>query len=156
MGDVTTEIANAPMNVLGIELLVAAILTTLCVALHGIGLTWIARFVNLSDQSERATRVLPVSPKGIMITIALVLGLFVLHFLEIWIFAVFYLWADALPTLESALYHSVISYSTVGYNDGGIEPRWRLVGAMESIVGIILLGWSTAYFVRLLGRIDAR
>ncbi|HEX2794424.1 MAG TPA: hypothetical protein VHN58_08355 [Croceicoccus sp.] len=29
--------------------------------------------------------------------------------------------------------------------------NWRLVGAPEGICGIILLGWSTAYFVRILG-----
>ena len=32
---------------------------------------------------------------------------------------------------------------------------WRLVGAFESILGVILLGWSTSFFFRMLGRIDA-
>ena len=31
----------------------------------------------------------------------------------------------------------------------------RLLGAFESILGMILLGWSTAFFFRMLDRIDA-
>ena len=61
----------------------------------------------------------------------------------------------AIPSLENALYFSTISYSTVGYNDTHILPEWRLLGAFESILGMILLGWSTAFFFRMLGRIDA-
>jgi hypothetical protein len=35
-----------------------------------------------------------------------------------------------------------------------IDPAWRLVAAFESILGVILLGWSTAFFIRVLSRID--
>jgi hypothetical protein len=42
--------------------------------------------------------------------------------------------------------------------DGGdaLDPEWRLVAAIEGVNGIILLGWSTAFFVtgmRRLGRL---
>ena len=33
---------------------------------------------------------------------------------------------------------------------------WRNVAALESIAGVMMLGWSTAYFVRILGHIDVR
>jgi len=51
------------------------------------------------------------------------------------------------------LYFSSITYGTIGYSDSAIALEWRLVAAFEGIAGIILLGWSTAFFVRLLGRI---
>ncbi len=57
--------------------------------------------------------------------------------------------------MEDALYFSTISYSTVGYNDTHIAPEWRLLGAFESILGMVLIGWSTAFFFRILGRIEA-
>ena len=42
---------------------------------------------------------------------------------------------------------------TVSY--GLSAAQWRLLGAFESILGMILLGWSTSFFFRMLGRIDA-
>ncbi len=84
------------------------------------------------------------------------LTLFVIHGLEIWLYAFFYLMVEALPDLSSALYFSTISYSTVGFSDALILPIWRNVAALESIAGVMMLGWSTAYFVRILGHIDVR
>ena len=33
-----------------------------------------------------------------------------------------------------------------------MAPGWRLVSAIEGINGIILIGWSTAFFVTLIAR----
>ena len=35
----------------------------------------------------------------------------------------------------------------VGYSDAAMAEQWRLVSAIEGINGIILIGWSTAFFV---------
>ena len=60
------------------------------------------------------------------------------------------------PGLENALYYSTISYSTVGYDDVLMAEQWKLLGAFESIAGMILLGWSTAFFFRMMNRLEAR
>jgi len=80
-------------------------------------------------------------------------GLFLLHAAEIWLYASFYVAVEALPTLEVALYFSTSSYTTVGYGDVVLSPSWRVMGAIESANGIILLGWSTAFFVAIVSRI---
>ena len=90
-----------------------------------------------------------------MIVRRIVLAIIALHSAEIWTFAIAYLAVGAVPGFENALYFSTISYSTVGYNDTHIATDWRLLGAFESILGMILLGWSTSFFFRMLGRIDA-
>lgn len=80
-------------------------------------------------------------------------GLFVLHAVEIWLYAGFYVLVGALQNLEPALYFSTSSYTTVGYGDVVLDQRWRLLGAIEGANGLILLGWSTAFFVAIVGRI---
>ena len=35
----------------------------------------------------------------------------------------------------------------------GFSDEWRLVGALEALVGFILIGWSTAFMVRTLRKI---
>ena len=79
--------------------------------------------------------------------VATVLGIFVLHTVEIWFWAAVYYLAEPEVSFESTLYFSTVTYSTVGYGDITLVPTWRLLGALEAIDGFILLGWSTAYLV---------
>lgn len=151
-----TYLDETPIQQLLTELAAASLMGAACVIVHGLGLAAITRFVRPTEDPRRVTHLPPVTVRGILLTIALVLTLFVIHGLEIWLYAIFYLAVGALPDIGSALYFSTISYSTVGFNDALIKPEWRNVAAMESIAGVILLGWSTAYFVRMLGHIDVK
>jgi hypothetical protein len=49
--------------------------------------------------------------------------------------------------LESSLYFSTETFSTLGYGDITPLPRWRLFAALEAVNGFLLIGWSTAYLV---------
>ena len=122
------------------------------VVVHGIGLALLAQVVRSETREEHIRHLTPLSPRGMVFTVIIVFGLFALHGIEIWCFALFYLAVGAVPTLEGALYFSSITYGAIGYSDAAIAIEWRLVAAFEGIAGIILLGWSTAFFVRLLGR----
>ncbi|MBU6266074.1 MAG: two pore domain potassium channel family protein [Sphingomonadales bacterium] len=123
--------------------------------IHFVGLFSLTRALRSEVSIERLRQIRPLSPRGALFTLFIVIAIISLHGIEIWTFAGVYIATGAVPDLESALYFSTISYSTVGYNDTHILPAWRLLGAFESILGIILLGWSTSFFFRMLGRIDA-
>ena len=127
----------------------------LCVVIHGLGLFSLSRALRSEAAIERLKHINPLSPRGGAFTLSIVLAMLTLHGLEIWGLALLYWLLGAVPDLEGALYFSTISYSTVGYNDTHIAQDWRLVGAFESILGVFLLGWSTAFFFRMLGRIEA-
>lgn len=127
----------------------------LCVAIHGLGLFSLSRALRSELAVERIQKIAPLSPRGAVFTLGIVLAMLALHGIEIWAFAFTYLATGAVQGLEEALYFSTISYSTVGFNDTHISPNWRLLGAFESILGVFLLGWSTAFFFRMLGRIEA-
>lgn len=134
---------------------VSTAMLVLCVVIHGFGLFSLTRAMRTEANVERLTRMTALSLRGTLFTLFIVLSLFVIHGIEIWAYALVYLGLGALPNLYDALYFSTISYTTVGYDDDLIAGQWRLVGAFESILGMILLGWSTAFFFRMLGRIDA-
>jgi voltage-gated potassium channel Kch len=64
----------------------------------------------------------------------------------------FYVWTHALPDLQSALYFSAVTYTTTGYGDLVLPKEWQLVGAVEALTGILMCGWSTGFFVAVVGR----
>tara|TARA_A100001391_G_scaffold83275_2_gene54516 strand:- start:19030 stop:19467 length:438 start_codon:yes stop_codon:yes gene_type:complete len=139
---------------LWIEFAVSTVLVVATIVIHGFGLFSLNRLLRTERSRERIENIDPLSLHGVAFTLAIVLALVALHGIEIWLFAVAYLIAGASNTLEAALYFSSISYSTVGYSDAHVLLDWRMVGAFESIIGVIMLGWSTAFFFRMLGRID--
>lgn len=134
------------------QLFVSALMVLLTVLIHGIGILALARFLRIEAREEAEEHIHPMSLRGISVTLSLVLGLFVLHGIEIWVYAFVYLWLDALPTLSDAVYFSTITYATTGYDDDGLVEAWRMVAAIEGVNGIILLGWSTAFFVTVVAR----
>lgn len=137
-----------------LQFAVSSLMVVVCVVIHGVGLFGLNRALRTEASIERLQRIDPLSPRGTAFTLGVVIAMLALHGIEIWLFALAYIVLGAIPQLEPALYFSTISYSTVGYSDLHITPEWRLLGAFESVLGIFLLGWSTAFFFRMIGRID--
>jgi voltage-gated potassium channel Kch len=77
----------------------------------------------------------------------------VAHLFEITIWAGFYYWKDALPTMESGLYFSAVTYATIGYGDIVVAQPWRVLAAMEGLTGILMCGWSGAFFFAAVNRL---
>jgi len=65
----------------------------------------------------------------------------VLHGIVILLWASCYRWL-CLPSWESAFYFSASSYATVGYGDVVLPSTWRLLGPLESMVGMLMSGVS--------------
>jgi hypothetical protein len=80
-------------------------------------------------------------------------GLFALHSIEIWTWAGVYWWLGAFYDFEDALYFSTSTYVTIGYGDLVLPRGSRILGAIEGASGIILIGWSTAFFFSIVDRL---
>ena len=134
------------------QLAVATGMVLLTVVIHGAGVFALGRFLRIEAREEAEEHIHPMSLHGVGVTLVLVLGLFVLHGIEIWTYAFVFLLLDALPNLGEAIYFSTITYATTGYDDDSISQSWRMVAAIEGLNGVVLLGWSTAFFVTVVAR----
>ena len=76
-----------------------------------------------------------------------------IHLTEIAVWGAFYYWRECMPDIESALYFSGVTYTTVGYGDLVLPPTWRLLGPIEGLVGILMCGLSAGMFFALVSRI---
>ncbi|MGB5724889.1 MAG: ion channel [Parasphingorhabdus sp.] len=134
------------------QLAVATGMVLLTVVIHGAGIFALGRFLRIEAREEAQEHIHPMSLHGVGVTLVLVIGLFLLHGIEIWIYAFVFLLLEALPNLGEAIYFSTITYATTGYDDESISQSWRMVAAIEGVNGVILLGWSTAFFVTVVAR----
>jgi hypothetical protein len=135
------------------ELSLSTLMVSVTVIMHGFGLFALARLLRLEAQEEAEEHIDPASPRALAVVLGIILGLFALHGLEIWLYAFLYLALDAVEGLREAVYFSTITYGAIGYDDSAMAERWRLVSAIEGINGIVLIGWSTAFFITVIARL---
>ena len=61
-----------------------------------------------------------------------------------------------LSSWESALYFSASSYATVGYGDVVLPSNWRMLGPLESIIGVLMCGISVSLLFATVTRLVSR
>ena len=59
--------------------------------------------------------------------VATVLGLFLVHTIEIWPWALIYVAISAIAGIAEAFYFSTATFSTIGYGDIVLSTEWRLL-----------------------------
>jgi Ion channel len=129
------------------QLLVAWGLMALCVVVHATGVTSALRWVR--GHVVRSPR----PWRWIWLFTWLAGWIILLHLVEITIWASFFVWRQAMPDLQSALYFSAVTYTTTGYGDLVLPQEWRLLGAIEALTGILMAGWSTGFFFAIVSRL---
>jgi hypothetical protein len=78
--------------------------------------------------------------------------LMVTHALEVIVWSLAYLIFDAAPPGADLVYFAFVNYTTLGYGDIVPLERWRLIGPMTAMNGMLLFGWSTAVIFEVLRR----
>jgi hypothetical protein len=66
-----------------------------------------------------------------------------------WVFVLCGEFADFGP----AFYHSAVNYTTLGYGDVVMSPRWRLLGPLEAVNGVLMGGLAAAGLFAVLTRL---
>lgn len=80
------------------------------------------------------------------------LAIVLLHGLAILLWAGFYR-SRCFTSWETAFYFSASSYSTVGYGDVVLPSAWRLLGPLESVIGMLMCGISVSVLFALVARL---
>ena len=70
----------------------------------------------------------------------LVLG----NIVQVAIWAVLFRLLGEFDALDVAVYHSAVNFATLGYGDIVMSERHRLLGPLEAINGVLMIGVSTA------------
>jgi hypothetical protein len=75
------------------------------------------------------------------------------HLVQVALWAVAYLMVGEFSTFDKAFYFSSQNYTALGYGDVILSERWRQLGPLESINGLLLFGLSTAVIFAVMSRL---
>jgi hypothetical protein len=137
------------------QLLVGSAVSLCNIAIHGLVMATVvqmsSRIVGAKDTVRQSLRLTIV-----MASIATVPVLMVAHFSEVMVWSLAYVIVDAAPAGADPVYFAFVNYTTLGYGDVIPVERWRLLGPITAMNGVLLFGWSTAVIFEVLRRTARR
>lgn len=125
-------------------IIISIFMAGLTVAVHTLGVvTWLdflSRRFDFHSSHKGALHLF----RGVLTT---AVALILLHVFEALLWALLYLQLPAqagLKNFHEALYLSMITITTLGYGDITLNYQWQILTGVESMVGIVVFGLTTA------------
>jgi hypothetical protein len=132
------------------QIIVAFILVSINVSIHATGMVELFQWaIRRRPRFEKKFGTLDEILRLIRI-FAVIISL---HLAQICAWAAFYTLWGGLENFETALYFSITSYTTIGYGDIVLSPKWRLLGGVEGVTGVLMFGWSTGAIFAVVSRL---
>jgi len=131
------------------QIAAAALLVALTMGFQCVGVAMIVQWLRMV--ALRDIRKLPISRSAALVMEATIAIVFLQGFV-ILLWAGCYRWL-CFSSWESAFYFSAASYSTVGYGDVVLPSQWRLLGPLESMMGVLMCGISVGLLFALITRL---
>ena len=128
-------------------------LITLTTAFHATGVVLIASAgirIRVRIERQQTLKASHVFAIAIIDVAVVALLLAALHGIEAALWAASYRWLGALDTLSDAILYSIDTISTRGASGLTITQRWRMLGALEALDGMLVFGISTAFIFAVL------
>ena len=89
----------------------------------------------------------PMLFKTVVSLVAVVLWLILGISINAWSWALLFISLDVIHDLESALYFSIVTFTTLGYGDITVTKEWRILASFAAVNGLIIFGLNTAFLV---------
>ncbi len=110
-------------------LFVQALLVVVAIGIHG-------RNQNLMEARTFGGTLAVISS----VMVVLMVG----NFLQIMIWAIVFMQLGEFTDFATATYHSAVNFATLGYGDIVMSEEHRILGPMQSLNGVLMVGVSTA------------
>ena len=128
------------------QYLVGGLTSIVNIAIHALVMTLVVYAAHAVRAKQKSSSSLLV----INVMIATVSILMVAHASEVLIWALTYRLTGAAPVHSDLVYFAFVNYTTLGYGDVIPVERWKLLGPMTAMNGVLLFGWSTAVIFEVL------
>ena len=130
------------------QFLVGAAVSVCNIAIHALVMAAVVRIAQIAAAKGTSRQ----SLRLISVMTATVSVLMVAHASEVIVWSMAYAIVDAAPAGADLVYFAFVNYTTLGYGDVIPVQRWRLLGPMTAMNGVLLFGWSTAVIFEVLRR----
>lgn len=121
------------------NLLIGLLVMLVCLILQSLLAAMVVQFYGFYHDPNRQSFVQKFFILAVVMAI-LVLG----NFLQVGIWAWLFVSMGEFTDFSVAIYHSAVNFSTLGYGDIVMSEEHRLLGPLQAINGVLMIGVSTA------------
>jgi len=125
------------------ELLVGFLIVAVCLVSHVAAIVILGGWL-VERREASAEKNLSLTGYGALL-VTVFSALILIHVFQAGVWAAFYYERTLFNDFETSLYFSIVSYTTIGYGDVVLPQRWRVLGGIEALSGVLLCGLSTAF-----------
>ena len=129
------------VDFLHFQLLVGLLISLACISVHAVVMALVRWSANRTSHAVGAAW---PSIRLMLVMMATVAILMMAHVVEIGFWALCYDALNVIQDRSQSFYFAFVNYTTLGYGDLLPVARWRLLGPVAAMNGILLFGWSTA------------
>lgn len=137
--------------ILSLALGLGMFILTLCVQVVPVAI-----FIRIATSKHPRSLTRPSFLANVVLFQMMAVILALTHLVDIALWALLYCLCGEFVEFEAAFYHSAVNYSSLGYGDIVMSIRWRLLGPMEAMNGLVIFGISTALMFALMMRLIDR
>jgi hypothetical protein len=138
---------------MNLDLLLGSCMMVVCMTIQCVVVALLLRGLHaLESRHLIRSAIVPASA----LLIAVLLILFASNLLQIALWSGLFLAFGEFDDLNTAFYHSMVNFSTLGYGDLVMSSERRLLGALEAANGVMMLGLSTSVLYWLVGALSRR
>jgi hypothetical protein len=129
------------------NLLVGLPFMLVCLVLQAAVTFWCIRFfVNHSRRVAPGAGLFAQVGPLLVVMIATTLA----NFAQIVIWGSLFIFLGEFGTVYESIYHSAVNFTSLGYGDVVMSKRWKLMGPLEAVNGILMLGMTSAALVAIM------
>jgi uncharacterized membrane protein len=120
-------------------------LLAITTAIHGIGMLWTLRVSGAFAHRFRNAQTFAPALGRVVLATWMITSV---HLVEVFVWAWFFIWKDAVANRANAYYVALMNYTTLGC-EYDLVPDWRLLEGMTGIAGLMTFAWSTGVLMTL-------
>jgi hypothetical protein len=119
----------------------------LCLVIQAAIAFWCVRFYIHRMQALAAAQHLSAGVRPLLVVmVAMMFGTLV----QVVLWGVLFRLVGQFTELFEAVYHSAVNFSSLGYGDIVMQSPWKILGPLEAINGVLMLGMSAAALMAIL------
>lgn len=122
------------------NLMVGLPIMLLCLIIQTWFVFWSIRYYAQQAAAARSAG----APIGLGPLLIAVLIMFLGTVAQITVWGTLFVMLGEIDELYEAIYHSAVNFSSLGYGDFVMSKSWKLLGPLEAVCGVLMLGMTAA------------
>ncbi len=134
---------------MALHLLLGSAIISMTILIH-VGFTAAAEWGLRREHIWPARRAGPL--RFVVLLVGMTLWLLASMTVAVWLWAFCLLWLKIFQDVETAVYFSLVAFTTLGFGDIILSKEWRILSGLMAANGLLIFGLTTAVLVDFLSR----